>query len=97
MLGFNMECEIFEAITEYWAKEMKDEQTAIDCLFYLKQRLMSAEERNRAETAIEQMGYCPKCGDKLETVESDIPHPELDGTPTEHWTNIRCPQCDKRI
>ena len=97
MTGFNMESEIFEAIVEYWAKEMKDEETAVDCLFYLKQRLISAEERDRASTAIEQMGRCPRCGDKLEIIDSDIPHPELDGAPVEHWSNIQCPNCDERI
>ena len=54
MTGFNMESEIFEAIAEYWVKEMKDDETAVDCLFYLKQRLISAEERDRAAVAIEQ-------------------------------------------
>lgn len=97
MTGFNMESEIFEAIAEYWVKEMKDDETAVDCLFYLKQRLMSAEERDRAAVAIEQMGRCSRCGEKLEVVDSDIPHPELDGTPVEHWTNIQCPKCDRRM
>lgn len=83
--------EVFEAIAVYFKD---DPEIATDCYLYLAANLTDEKEQDRARTAIEQMGRCPKCGLELIPYEWDERHTELDDCPKEHFCEYLCPECD---
>ena len=83
--------EVLEAIAEYFKD---DPEIVTDCYLYLASSLSDAREQDRARTAIEQMGRCPKCGLELVPYKWDERHSELEESPKEHFCNYLCPECD---
>lgn len=91
----NMQPEVLEAIHGYFNDTPEIE---VDCLLYLSSLRDNWTRTTQLEGAsfrrLEEMGYCPKCGERKQVVTIREPHPELDGCPYENITEEYCPNCD---
>lgn len=91
----NMQPEILEAIHGYFNVTPEIE---VDCLLYLSSLRDNWTRTAQLEEAcfgrLEEMGRCPKCGERKQVVTFRESHPELDGCPYENITEEYCPNCD---
>lgn len=74
----NMRSEIIEAIKNYYHDDI---EIMVDCLRYLQE-----------DNEVEEMGYCPFCGNKMIVYPYREYHAEVDA-----WENLYevcCPNCD---
>ena len=83
--------EIVEAVKEYYKDE---EEVVVDCLNFLGYYIPSEKGGDYCHNEVEEMGYCPVCGNKLQTQTIRSVHFELDGNPIEYSSELFCPQCD---
>lgn len=87
----DMHDEVIEAVVEHYKDA--DEDIAADCLVYLSS-LKCLPLAYTADTALESMGRCTKCGTKLERYIHRELHTELDEPCYETLTDVYCPCCD---
>lgn len=79
--------EIIEAIAFTYEKE---EDIAVDCLVWLRDKL-NTPYTYKIENYLEENGRCPLCGAKLEAKEHREYHSEVDDWETIVY--IECPEC----
>lgn len=84
--------DIVEAI-EY--KYGNDIDTVVEILMDLKENIDNQKYEYYIEEELESLGYCSDCGTKLEIIETQEVHTELDGNPIEYLYEPKCPNCDK--
>ena len=87
----DMRYEIVDAVVEQYKNA--DEDIAADCLVYLSS-LKCLPLAVTADTALESMGRCTRCGTKLERYTHRELHTELDEPCYETLTEVYCPCCD---
>ncbi len=85
--------EIMDALEDYYIKQRNEPEIVVDCLMWLREEKSAKELYSRAYTAIEKLGYCPRCGNEYVTETYREPHYELDHVEYETMTNIVCPVC----
>nr|DAT91810.1 MAG TPA: RNAse domain protein [Caudoviricetes sp.] len=87
----DMRYEIVDAVVKQY--KGADEDIAADCLVYLSS-LKCLPLAVTADTALESMGRCTRCGTELERYVHRELHTELDEPCYETLTEVYCPNCD---
>lgn len=86
--------EILEVVCESYKD---DEELLVSILSYLYQTLSDdIKMAENIERIMEDMGYCPDCGNKLETYTFEEVHDELDYNNVEVMSVNLCPLCDRK-